>query len=161
ALTPVSSGEIPFPVPRGWQCVRLGEVCEVLRGVTYAKAQASDVPSPDLIALLRAHNIQDRLLFERLVYVPRVIVGAGQMFRVDDVLFGIASGSANLVGKSARVAAAIDATFGAFTAIARPFITSIATFLVTYCNSPTGHDLLIGMGRGIGINNLKTTDLAA
>src|SRR5262249_27190769 len=49
-LTPVSGGESPFPLPQGWQCVRLGEVCEVLRGVTYAKAQASDVPSPDLIA---------------------------------------------------------------------------------------------------------------
>jgi type I restriction enzyme, S subunit len=161
SLLPVSAADHPFALPAGWAFARLGEIAEIIRGVTYQKSQASDQPAAESVALLRAHNIQDGIAMEDLVYVPRGLVKQTQFLKNSDLLFCIASGSERLVGKSARVSALVDATFGAFTAVGRPVDPAMSRFLGAYTKSPTGHDLLIGMGRGIGINNLKTTDLAA
>ena len=157
----ISIEQKPFEVPETWQWFRMSDVGAIIRGVTYQKAQASETLSDTSIALLRAHNIQQRIEFDRLVYIPRNLVKKTRFLRQDDLLFCIASGSSSLVGKSARIEESLDATFGAFTAVLRPHDPIISRFLSLYCASPDGRTLLVGYGQGIGIKNLKTTALAA
>jgi type I restriction enzyme, S subunit len=160
-LPPIQSEEAPFDVSDGWSWARAGSLGEVLRGVTYQKAQASDAPASDRVKLLRAHNIQRALQLHKLVFVPLGVVKENQYLRDGDILFCIASGSARLVGKSARVVGDIDATFGAFTAIVRPFQSDTSEYIELFTHSPAGRELLMGEGQGIGIKNLKTTALGA
>jgi type I restriction enzyme S subunit len=159
-LPSFSQDERPFEGPQGWRWTTLGVVAEVIRGVTYSKADASDANGDDRVALLRAHNIQSGIKLIDLVYIRRSLVRPEQFLQPNDVLFCIASGSPRLVGKSARIADRLDATFGAFTAVARPFQSLQSRFVSLFSDSPSGRDILIGFGRGIGINNLKTSDLA-
>ena len=71
-----------------------------------------------------------------------------------------ASGSPHLVGKSSLVPSGVGATFGAFTAVVRPSDRRLSEFLAIYAQSPSGRAALAALGRGIGFNNLETSDLA-
>ena len=160
-LPPIEADEVPFSVPEGWEWARVASLGDVIRGVTYKKEQAADSSAAERVKLLRAHNIQRSIDLHKLVYVPRELVKANKYLRQGDILFCIASGSVRLVGKSSRVATDMDATFGAFTAIVRPFERETSEYIKLFTHSPAGRALLIDEGQGIAIKNLKTTALAA
>jgi type I restriction enzyme S subunit len=102
--------------------VRLSDVAEVVRGVTYQRESAISSPCEGYIPVLRAGNIQDQLVLdEDLVWLPTSAVSDRQLLRSDDVLMCTSSGSADIVGKSALFDAGDWAgSFGAFCAVIRP-----------------------------------------
>ena len=53
-------------LPEGWAMTELGDVGQIIRGVTYKykKDQAQTAPAPGLMPLLRATNILDFGTFE-------------------------------------------------------------------------------------------------
>lgn len=110
----------PFALPPGWSWAALGMVSEIVRGITFAAADKSKVPSPDRVACLRSGNVQADVTWTDLLYVPRSAVrSAQQLVRENDILISIANSHA-LVGKCAiAVDVPCEAAFGAFLAAIR------------------------------------------
>jgi type I restriction enzyme, S subunit len=103
------------------QIVSLGDIAEVVRGVTYQRESAVSEPREGYIPILRAGNIKDQLILDDdLVWLPTTGVSDRQILRPDDVLMCTSSGSVDVVGKSALFEA--DdwvGSFGAFCAVIR------------------------------------------
>ena len=101
--------------------VELGEVAEVIRGITFSKSDVSNDPVPGYLPILRAGNISDVLNFiDDLVFVPQSYVEGPQLLRRGDIVMCTSSGSASVVGKSAIVDRDWNGSFGAFCATIRP-----------------------------------------
>jgi len=107
-------------LPQGWVKTTLSELLIVIRGVTYKKEHSSYIPSDDLVPILRATNIQNGLVFENLVYVPKDYVSEDQMLRPGDIVIAASSGSRNIVGKAAQLTREWQGSWGAFCFGLRP-----------------------------------------
>lgn len=95
-------------------------LAKVVRGVTFSQADASSDPFDNGIPVLRAGNIQDRLITETdLVWVDRKFVSKEQYLQRNDIVVCTSSGSASLVGKSAILEQEFEGTWGAFNAVIR------------------------------------------
>ena len=81
-----------------WPEFRLSPaLASVVRGVTFSQADASDVAFDGGVPVLRAGNIQRRLITdEELVWVDRTFVGEDQYLRPKDIVVCTSSGSASL-----------------------------------------------------------------
>ncbi|MFZ5582459.1 MAG: restriction endonuclease subunit S [Pseudomonadota bacterium] len=151
--------DIPFYLPTGWTASPLGELAQVIRGVSYQKQDAQDAAFDSSIPLMRANNINGVLNFRDLVYVPKAIVRAEQLIVRGDLLIAMSSGSADLVGKAAQASQDLDSTFGAFCAVLRPFTEQLFTFMGFFCKTPFYRNQTQATGKGIGIQNLNKTAL--
>jgi type I restriction enzyme S subunit len=57
-------------LPDGWKWVKLGEVCEFIRGVSFDMSEIRSSPASGYLPILRAGNIANRLdLVNDLVWV--------------------------------------------------------------------------------------------
>lgn len=143
-----------------WPTVELADVADVLRGVTYKREQAREIPSDGYLPLLRATNIGTALEVEEgLVYVPESVVRDWQRLQVDDIVLASSSGSVSVVGKSARLTHEWRGTFGAFCAVLRPNSRVLPAYLGHYIQSHEVRKRWSDAARGTNINNLKRGDL--
>ena len=86
--------------------VRVADLAEQIRGVTYGKDDASPNPISGYLPVLRAGNITNEgLTFDDLVFVPAKRISAKQKIRQNDILIAASSGSLDVVGKAARALA--------------------------------------------------------
>ncbi len=145
----------------GFERVRLADVADVVRGVTYKKDDATEKPTKGLIPILRANNIQDGTLEldGDLVYVPRDLVSDEQVLRKGDIVIATSSGSKDLVGKAAPMREDWHGSFGAFCAVVRPRKEIHPLYLVHFLGSPEYKDLIRDKALGVNINNLRRGDL--
>ncbi len=104
-----------------WSHLRLGDVVEVVRGITFPGHAKSSAPRSGLVGCLRSGNVQDKLVFDDLIYVPEDFVRTpGQYIQQSDVVVSV-SNSRELVGKCAGVMeTAPKIVIGGFLAIVRP-----------------------------------------
>jgi type I restriction enzyme, S subunit len=138
----------------------LGSVAELIRGVTFTASDAHSAPVDGSLGILRAGNIQDALDTGRdLVWVDMALVSPSQRFRLGDVAICMSSGSASLVGKSAVLTEPFDGSVGAFCAIVRPRPGLDPHYLGHYLRSPAYWSWRDRSARGVGIQNLKVSDL--
>jgi len=147
--------------PESWARIRLGDICEIVRGVSYKKDQASDQPEKGKVPILRATNIQDNALVldSDLVYVPSDVVSDEQMLRVGDIVVATSSGSKHLVGKTAQVKESWRGSFGAFCAALRPKTEIDHRYLGYFFGSQEYKDYIRKKALGVNINNLRRGDL--
>jgi len=95
-------------------------LAKVVRGVTFSQADASSEPFEGAVPVLRAGNIQQRLIIDQdLSWVSRSFVSSDQYLQRNDIVVCTSSGSASLVGKSAILDTEFDGTWGAFNAVIR------------------------------------------
>lgn len=143
-------------LPSGWAEARLGDIVELVRGVTYKKQQASDKPGPGLIPLLRATNVKSDLVFDdEFVFVPESVVRLEQLLQIGDVVVASSSGSTSVVGKSAMLRRQWRGGFGAFCTVLRPKPNMDASYIAAYVASPTVRKRWSSLATGTNINNLK------
>lgn len=145
----------------GWPLVQLRELAQVIRGVTYKKADAREAPAPGYTPMLRTTNIQDAELnvYSDLVFVPDAVVSAEQHLRGGDIVVATSSGSKHLVGKAAPVRSAWRGSFGAFCAVVRPLVHVCPMFLAYFLQSPAYKNHITTRALGVNINNLRRGDL--
>ncbi|WP_051358712.1 MULTISPECIES: restriction endonuclease subunit S [unclassified Afipia] len=99
--------------------VRLGEVADFIRGVTYKPADVSIAADSNAIACMRTKNIQTDLEDDDLVFIPKSPIKIDKLLRAGDILVSSAN-SWNLVGKCCWVPdLPYQATFGGFTSVLR------------------------------------------
>ncbi|OGU23858.1 MAG: hypothetical protein A2580_17755 [Hydrogenophilales bacterium RIFOXYD1_FULL_62_11] len=144
-----------------WHRVRLGDIAQVVRGVTYKKEQASGQPATDMLPILRATNVQDGTLVldSDLVFVPAALVSDTQKLRVGDIVIATSSGSKHLVGKTAQVREAWQGSFGAFCAAIRPTSNIDQRYLGYFFETREYKDYISKKALGVNINNLRRGDL--
>ncbi|SDJ64045.1 type I restriction enzyme, S subunit [Alkalibacterium thalassium] len=106
----------PFLNPKGWEVKTLGEIADYFIGLTYKPANVTS----DGMIVLRSGNIQNStLVFEDNVRVD-VDVKDRLIVKVNDILMCSRNGSADLVGKVAKIPDLNEKmTFGAFMTIIR------------------------------------------
>lgn len=143
-------------LPEGWELVPLLDLGELIRGVTYAKNDASDSPFSGSVPVLRANNIQDRHFeLDGLVYVPSELVSPVQIIAKGDVVIATSSGSIAVVGKAAQAQEDLGAGFGAFCGLIRPSREISPGYFGHFFSSEHYRSSVSAMARGVNINNLK------
>ncbi len=139
----------------GWRHTTLGDVLDVVRGVTYKKEQASTEAKPGLLPVLRATNIQNGLIFEDLVYVPENCVSETQLLRIGDIVIAASSGSRAVVGKAAQLTTGWRGSFGAFCFGLRPKQGVEPRFLAWFLQTSEYRQRVSRLAAGVNINNLR------
>jgi len=141
--------------------VPLSAVADLVRGVSYPKADAREAPAPGFVPVLRATNIQDaRLVLDSdLVYVAERNVASDQLLRAGDIVVATSSGSKHLVGKSGQLHAPWQGSFGAFCATVRPRPGVHPRYLALFLQAPAYWRQITKKALGVNINNLRRGDL--
>ena len=100
----------------GWVVKRLGEIGEVIIGLTYKPENVSN----DGVLVLRSSNIQyDQLEFIDNVYV-NINVSEKLRLKENDILICVRNGSRDLIGKCALITSKVKGeSFGAFMSVFR------------------------------------------
>ena len=143
-------------LPAYWKVARLGELGDLVRGVTYKRQETTDTSSPGYLPILRATNIQDRqLLLEELVYVKDEKVSDSQLLRRSDIIIAMSSGSKSVVGKSVQLNTEWVGSFGAFCAVFRHNSTPEPFFIGHIFQTKNYREHLLREARGTNINNLS------
>lgn len=103
-------------LPSGWEIKKLGDVGEIVSGLTYKPEQVRE--SGKLV--LRSSNVQERVLaFDDNVYVDPTELKYNPL-KTGDILICVRNGSRSLIGKNARINdMAQGAAFGAFMSVFR------------------------------------------
>lgn len=161
SLGRIEDHELPFAIATNWEWVRLGEIADIVRGVTYRKADASDIKSPNTMPLMRANNIDGELNYNDLIHIPSDLVKDNQGIREGDVLIAMSSGSTDLVGKAAQAKEDLDKTFGAFCGVARSFTPALFDYFGLFFQTPFYRKQTRESGKGIGIQNLNQGALSS
>ncbi len=120
---PALTGDaLPFDLPETWAWVALGEVIDIVRGITFPATQKTREAAPGRIACLRTSNVQQTIEWNDLLFVDRSFMGReDQLIQHHDIVMSMAN-SRELVGKVAlidRIPHA-EATFGGFLGVLRP-----------------------------------------
>jgi type I restriction enzyme, S subunit len=150
-------------VPTNWAIAAGNDLFSLVRGVSYDKAHASDLPGDDLVPILRANNISDaQIITDDLVYVPTRYVSPDQFLYDGDLLIAASSGSRTVVGKAARASEMHQRfAFGAFCTVARSRMNEHSSWLSCYMKTRAYREYVERVALGININNLRGSDLAA
>ena len=148
-------------LPSGWKWVKLGEITEAIRGVTFKQGDASYTPLAGSVPILRAGNISDKLnTSDDLVYVPDTYVSNAQKLQVNDIVICLSSGSASVVGKTAKLEYDWDGSVGAFCAILRSQNAETAEYLAYWFKSDKFLAWRDSQARGANIQNLRVSGIS-
>lgn len=122
-LPEIEPSELSFRLPESWTFERLGNVCEIVRGVTFSASKKESTPSATSVACLRTSNVQAAVDWSDLIYIDQKLVGRDdQWVKRGDTMISMAN-SYELVGKVAIVRKVEQrATFGGFIAAVRPHV---------------------------------------
>jgi type I restriction enzyme, S subunit len=114
--------EQPYNLPQNWSWVRLGQLVEMERGITFPASAKKDSFSENLIACARTANIQNELVLDDLIYVDKEFLKGNEakLIRSGDILMSTAN-SYTLVGKVVLVEELDqELAFGGFLLCIRP-----------------------------------------
>lgn len=140
--------------------VRIGNIAEQVRGVTYSKEDLSPEPCEGYLPVLRAGNLADgQLVLDDLVYVLADRISAKQLLRKGDVVVATSSGSLDVVGKAAPVREPTIASFGAFCKVLRPGADVDPAYFAFFFQSPAYRRRVSALAAGVNINNLRNEHL--
>lgn len=150
-------------LPQGWAETTLGDVTELIRGVTYNKDDARNGHAPGLVPLARATNIQGgRLDRDDLVFVPIECVASRQYLKAGDIVVATSSGSRTVVGKAAAARPEhSDMSFGAFCGTIRPIVSETSLWIARIFETKDYRGFVESVAIGTNINNLRSRDLEA
>lgn len=135
--------------------IRICDVAEQIRGVSYKPTDIHTDLNDNSVILLRANNIADgKINFDDVVYVDKSKVYKKQYLKKGDILICASSGSKQLVGKAASVNFDLECTFGAFCKVVRPN-EKFADYLGVYFQSDIYRRRISELSMGANINNIK------
>ncbi|MBI5195937.1 MAG: restriction endonuclease subunit S [Nitrospirae bacterium] len=144
------------PLPKGWKWVKLGEVCEFVRGVTFDKSEVSKEIRNNYLPVLRAGNIKSSLdTVNDLLWVTEKQISDKQKLQVGDIVVCMSSGSSDVVGKTAQLKYPFIGSFGAFCGVIRAKNKEQIDYVAYWLGSSAYYKWRDGQARGVNIQNLK------
>lgn len=139
---------------------RLGEIALLQRGLTYSKGD--EVPSSSKV-VLRSNNIDlesHSLDLSELKYLREdFVIPEDRRVKKDSIFICMSNGSKQHVGKVAFIDRDMDYAFGGFMGLIVPNPSVSAKYVFYACNSSSYRAFLSQIGNGIGITNLRFSDL--
>lgn len=142
--------------------VPLGEVANVVRGVSFDKGEALDAPRDGYVPILRAGNIETELLLDDdLVWVPGARVAAEQRMRLGDIAICMSSGSQAVVGKTAPLRRDWPGSVGAFCALIRPLAGRVQPDYLAFFLKSERFRSWTRQSSGANIKNIRKSELEA
>jgi len=142
-LPPFADEVKPFDIPNGWAYSNLGDVVEIVRGITFPGNEKSKEPADGRIACLRTSNVQDQIEWDDILYIREEFVSREDQFlKPRDIVMSMAN-SRELVGKVALVGEKINqkTTFGGFLGVLRPFLID-PRFVMSLLRTPHAREML-------------------
>ena len=112
----VPKEEQPYEVPKNWVWVRVGDLVELERGITFPSSAKKDKREERLIGCARTANVQDEFRWDDLIYVDKKYLKNNdkKLLRKGDIVMSTAN-SYYLVGKVSYIHELIEPiTFGGF-----------------------------------------------
>ncbi|GIX42872.1 MAG: hypothetical protein KatS3mg129_2605 [Leptospiraceae bacterium] len=142
----------------GWPMVKLGEVCELIRGITYSK---EDEVEENGYPVLRANNISldGTLNLDEVKQISKKInLNENKKLKKDDIFICLASGSKEHIGKVAFINNDIDYYFGGFMGAIRVLNNYILKpkYLFLNLRNSRFNNYLRTQISGVNINNLNS-----
>ena len=140
-------------LPKGWAWCRLGEVANIISGVSYNKKDISN----NGIRILRGGNIQNSkvLILEDDIFISENYKNETNSVKIGDIVIVASTGSNLLIGKAGFIKKDLDNTqIGAFLRIIRP-ISDICSFLQLIFISDFYRTYIRDLAKGTNINNIK------
>jgi type I restriction enzyme S subunit len=149
-------------LPDGWEVKKLGDICEVQRGLTYSGKDTVDY-SDNIV--LRATNINlenSNLDLSQLKYL-RYDLQINEKYKLNkgSLLICFSSGSKSHLGKVALVNDDYKFYFGGFIGQIKPSKEILSKYLLYSLISDTYKTYILELTDGVNINNLKIKDLQA
>lgn len=143
----------------GWEYKKLGEVADFYRGLTYGK---SDEAESSNVRVLRSNNIDLQsmsLNLDEIKYLkPGFVIPEDKKLKGKSIFICMSNGSKQHVGKVAYIPDDMDYAFGGFMGLIVPKGVS-AKYIYYVCCSSLYREFLSSIGNGIGITNLRFSDL--
>jgi type I restriction enzyme S subunit len=153
----VHSKELKREIPEGWEQGTLGDISDLVRGVSYDKHDIKTVNDKDVIPILRATNITGNIIdLDDMVYVPKVNASQKQLLKKFEILMTMSSGSKEHIGKNAFFYYDKEISFGAFCAKLVPK-KDFEFYLYSYTQSNFMFDTIKNECLGTNINNLNSS----
>lgn len=146
--------EVSYAIPSTWAAAPLGEVVEIVRGITFPASEKSRVPEPGRVACLRTTNVQSEIEWEDLLYIRASFVSrSDQYVQPHDIVMSMAN-SRELVGKVALIGEKLKqkTTIGGFLGVLRPVLIE-PRFVMALLRTPTARNALIA-------SSSQTTNIA-
>ena len=152
--TTTTAADTPYEkLPKGWAWCRLGEVANIISGVSYNKKDISN----NGIRILRGGNIQNSkvLILEDDIFISENYKNETNSVKIGDIVIVASTGSNLLIGKAGFIKKDLDNTqIGAFLRIIRP-ISDICSFLQLIFISDFYRTYIRDLAKGTNINNIK------
>ena len=141
-----------------WPLVKVSDICNQIRGVSYKKDQISDLPREGFTKLYRSNNISsDGSLNEnKLVFVSESCISDKQLLQQGDVFMTASTGSKSAIGKNLQIHEADKVTFGAFCKVLRPQSGKVDfKYFGYFFKRAEFRNYISNVVEGANINNLK------
>ena len=146
---------------QGWEIKKLGEVCKFFRGLTYSKGDEVETSNK---MVLRSNNVDletNTLVFDDMKCLREDFdIDEDKKVKPGSILICMSNGSKQHIGKVAFIKEAIDYAFGGFMGLIYPYKDYSAKYVYYACTSSAFKHFLAGIGNGIGITNLRFSDLS-
>lgn len=145
---------------QGWKYRKLSEVCVFRRGLTYSKDDEALLSSN---MVLRSNNIDldsMKLDLTEIKYLKDDFnIPSEKKLQGGSVLLCMSNGSKQHVGKVAYIERDMDYAFGGFMGLIVPLDSLFPKFVYYVCRSSLWRDFMRNIGKGIGITNLRFSEL--
>ena len=146
---------------QGWEYKRLGNVCDLRRGLTYSKDDEAAISSN---LVLRSNNIDldsMKLDLTEIKYLKDSFTTPSEKkLKGGSVFLCMSNGSKHHVGKVAYIEKDMDFAFGGFMGLIVPLDRLFPKFVYYVCRSSLWRGFMDSIGKGIGITNLRFSELA-
>ena len=147
---------------QGWEIKKLGDIAKFYRGLTYSKGD--EVPSSTNM-VLRSNNVDletNALVYDDMKCLREdLLVDKDKKVKANSILICMSNGSKQHIGKVAYIQDNIDYAFGGFMGLIVPTKDIEGKYLYYSCVSHHFKHFLAGIGNGIGITNLRFSDLSS
>lgn len=139
---------------------RLGEIASFQRGLTYSKGDEAPLSTK---CVLRSNNIDlesSSLDLSEIKYLrDDFIIPEDRKLKANSIFICMSNGSKQHVGKVAFIEKDMDYAFGGFMGLIVPSPEVSAKYVFYACQSSAYRTFLSQVGNGIGITNLRFSDL--
>lgn len=143
-----------------WKYVKLGEVCEIRRGLTYSK---SDETSTSSKVVLRSNNVEletHQMNYEELKYIKEDFeIPIDKYIKDGELLMCMSNGSKVHLGKVALYKGETKYAFGGFMSAIQHKDSLIDKFFYYALTTPFFQEYIKALSDGANINNLKSRDI--
>jgi type I restriction enzyme S subunit len=149
-------------LPENWISTPLGEVCTVVRGITFPTSAKQYQYTPENVCCLRTTNIQKEINWEDVYFISKEYVKRDNQFvKLGDILMSMAN-SYELVGKVSVVRELpYLSSFGAFLSAVRPLPVIEAQYLFHILRTAkVQSELRKGSSQTVNIANISVSRLS-